>query len=121
MPGMDRVDPSAQAEPVLRRDADDDESARASRSWWDEQAVDYYGEHGAFLGDLDFLWGPEGLRESAAGLLGEVRGRRVLEIGSGGAQCSRWLAAQGAQPGAPHPSGGQRTPAARPHPPAGVA
>src|SRR3954468_13395102 len=113
MPGMDRVDPSAQAEPVLRRDADDGESARASRSWWDEQAVDYYGEHGAFLGDLDFLWGPEGLRESAAGLLGEVRGRRVLEIGCGGEQCSRWLADRGAAPVASDLSGGQLAQAAR--------
>src|SRR5881398_763812 len=98
MPGMDRVDPSAAADPVLRRDADDRESVRASRSWWDEQAADYYDEHGAFLGDRDFLWGPEGLRESAVGLLGAVRGRRVLEIGCGGAQCSRWLAGQGARP-----------------------
>src|SRR4051794_38735250 len=121
MPGMDRVDPSAEPDPVLRRAADLGESVRASRSWWDEQAADYYEEHGAFLGDQDFLWGPEGLRESAAGLLGPVRGRRVLEIGCGGAQCSRWLATQGASPVATDISGGQLGQAARLNARTGVA
>jgi ubiquinone/menaquinone biosynthesis C-methylase UbiE len=111
---MGRVDPAeSTAEPVLRRAAADGESVQASRSWWDEQADDYYDEHGAFLGDRDFLWGPEGLRESAAGLLGDVTGRRVLEIGCGGAQCSRWLAEHGAEPVASDLSGGQLTQAAR--------
>jgi SAM-dependent methyltransferase len=59
--------------------------------------VDYQDEHGDFLGDADFLWCPEGLRESDAHLLGDVRGRRVIEIGAGAAQCSRWLITQGAQ------------------------
>jgi SAM-dependent methyltransferase len=94
-------------ERVLRRAAEETESARASRSWWDEQSGDYYAEHGAFLGDRDFLWGPEGLRESAAHLLGDVAGRTVLEIGCGGAQCSRWLADHGALPVAMDLSGGQ--------------
>lgn len=85
-------------EPVTRRDSAPAESARASRSWWNATAADYQAEHGAFLGDSDFLWGPEGLRESEARLLGEVRGRRVLEVGCGAAQCSRWLAGQGAEP-----------------------
>jgi SAM-dependent methyltransferase len=85
-------------EPVTRRDAGGPESARASRGWWDATAASYQVEHGRFLGDADFLWGPEGLREGTARLLGEVRGRRVLEIGCGAAQCSRWLAGQGAHP-----------------------
>lgn len=68
----------------------------AGRRWWDANAAEYLDEHGAFLGDDDFLWCPEGLRESDAHLLGDVAGRRVLEVGSGAAQCSRWLAAQGA-------------------------
>jgi len=94
-------------ERVLRRAAEVGESARASRSWWDEQSADYYAEHGVFLGDRDFVWGPERLRESSAGLLGEVAGRDVLEIGCGGAQCSRWLAGQDARPVATDLSGGQ--------------
>jgi SAM-dependent methyltransferase len=85
-------------EPVERREADPPESVRASRAWWDGYATDYQVEHGDFLGDADFLWGPEGLRESAARLLGDVTQRDVLEVGCGAAQCSRWLAEQGARP-----------------------
>ena len=82
----------------VRRDLSPDVSLAASRSWWDGAAADYQAEHGGFLGDDDFLWCPEGLRESAAGLLGDVRGRLVLEVGAGAAQCSRWLARAGARP-----------------------
>ncbi len=80
----------------VRRTLSRAESLRAARGWWDAEAGAYQAEHGEFLGDADFLWGPEGLRESEAGLLGAVDGRRILEIGAGAAQCSRWLAAQGA-------------------------
>lgn len=42
------------------------------------------------------MWCPEGLREADAHLLGDVAGRRVLEVGCGSAPCARWLALQGA-------------------------
>lgn len=74
----------------------DAESRTASRRWWDEDADTYQAEHGAFLGDVDFVWCPEHLREADARLLGEVRGRRVLELGAGAAAGARWLATQGA-------------------------
>ena len=83
---------------ALRRSADDEESRAASRSWWDHQADAYLDEHGGFLGDARFVWGPEGLSESEAGLLGDVRDRRVLEVGCGAAQCARWLLSAGADP-----------------------
>ncbi|WP_411140808.1 class I SAM-dependent methyltransferase [Streptomyces sp. x-80] len=86
---------------ATRRGASDTESSRASRSWWDRNADEYQSEHGAFLGDDRFVWGPEGLDEADAALLGPaagLKGRRILEIGAGAAQCSRWLAAQGARP-----------------------
>lgn len=70
---------------------------RSGRLWWDANAAEYLDEHGAFLGEDDFCWCPEGLREADAHLLGEVRGRRVLEIGAGAAQCARWLLAQCAE------------------------
>lgn len=73
------------------------ESARANRSWWDAEASSYYAEHGAFLGDVDLLWCPEGLRESSARLLGDVAGRDVLEVGCGAAQGARWLVSAGAR------------------------
>lgn len=73
------------------------DTVRANGAWWDVQAEDYLAEHGSFLGEEDFVWGPEGVREDDLRLLGEVAGRDVLEIGCGGGQCSRWLAKQGAR------------------------
>jgi SAM-dependent methyltransferase len=83
---------------VARRAVDGPESERASRQWWDADAVDYLAEHGRDIGDADFVWCPEGLREADAHLLGDVVGRRVLEIGCGSAPCSRWLSRAGARP-----------------------
>lgn len=76
--------------------ADQPTSVAANRRWWDADADDYHAEHGAFLGEADFVWCPENVREADARLLGDVRGRRVLEVGCGSAPCSRWLAGQGA-------------------------
>nr|WP_107459610.1 class I SAM-dependent methyltransferase [Streptomyces colonosanans] len=86
---------------AARRAAGGAESSRANRGWWDRNADEYQTEHGAFLGDDRFVWGPEGLDEAEAELLGpseDLTGRDVLEIGAGAAQCARWLAAQGARP-----------------------
>src|SRR4051812_47782456 len=82
---------------VARRPAGVEESVRANRRWWDAAAPAYLAEHGNDLGDVDFLWCPEGLREAEGHLLGDVAGRRVLEIGCGSAPCSRWLRAAGAE------------------------
>lgn len=83
------------ASEALRRPAPPEETVRANRTWWDAEAVDYYAEHGAFLGDEDLVWGPERLREADARLLGDLEGRRVLEIGAGAGQGSRWVRRQG--------------------------
>ncbi|MEV0564747.1 class I SAM-dependent methyltransferase [Dactylosporangium sp. NPDC050588] len=82
---------------VTRRAVNPAESRRASRGWWDADADAYQAEHGAFLGDADFVWCPEGLREADARLLGDVTGKDVLEIGCGAASCSRWLHTQDAR------------------------
>ncbi|MFV0425686.1 MAG: class I SAM-dependent methyltransferase [Beutenbergiaceae bacterium] len=74
--------------------------AAANAHWWTASAVEYLGDHGDFLGDADFCWCPEGLRESEAMLLGplaQLRTKRVLEIGAGAAQCARWLHRQGVE------------------------
>ncbi|WP_214367066.1 class I SAM-dependent methyltransferase [Pseudonocardia sp. H11422] len=86
---------------VARRTVGAAESQRASRAWWDADADDYLAEHGSDIGDADFIWSPEGLREADAHLLGDpadLRGARVLEVGCGSAPCARWLATQGARP-----------------------
>lgn len=82
---------------VGRVDATAAETVRANRRWWDRAADAYQLEHGDFLGDAGFVWCPEGLTEAGARLLGEVRERRVLEVGCGAAQCARWLAGRGAR------------------------
>ena len=91
------ADPRRPAVAVVHRPADAAESARANRHWWDGEAPTYQAEHGDFLGDVDLLWCPEGVREVEAGLLGDVRGRDVLEIGCGAAQGARWLVSAGAR------------------------
>jgi SAM-dependent methyltransferase len=81
---------------VQRRPVSAAEARAASRHWWDTDAADYLAEHADFLGDVDLRWCPEGLREADVGLLGEVRGRRVLELGCGAAAGARWLSTAGA-------------------------
>ncbi len=78
-----------------RRPVDEAESRRANGPDWDRYADEYQATHGAFLGDIGFVWGPEGLTEAEAGLLGEITERDVLEVGSGAGQCSRWVRAHG--------------------------
>ena len=77
---------------ALRAPLGGDETRAANRSWWDGESQDYYAEHGAFLGDAEFVWGPEGWTEDQLDLVQVRDGMTVLEIGAGAAQCSRWLA-----------------------------
>lgn len=79
------------------REAGPDESARANRGWWDAAAGEYLAEHGDFLGRSRLVWGPEGLEEAEARLLGDLTGRDVLEVGAGASACSQWVAGQGAR------------------------
>ena len=71
---------------VERRPVDEAESRRANGPDWDRYADEYQATHGEFLGDIGFVWGPEGLTEDEAGILGEVADRDVLEVGSGAGQ-----------------------------------
>lgn len=81
-----------------RRRIDEAESRRANGADWDRYADEYQATHGPYLGDLGFLWGPEGLTEDEAQILGPVSERDVLEVGSGAGQCSRWVRAHGGRP-----------------------
>jgi ubiquinone/menaquinone biosynthesis C-methylase UbiE len=80
-----------------RRDVTEAETQRANRGDWDRTADEYQAEHGSFLRDVGFIWCPEGLDESDVGLLGDLTGKRILEVGCGAGQCSRWLVDQGAR------------------------
>src|SRR6478609_4419586 len=80
-----------------RRTLGEAETRRANRTDWDAYADEYQAEHGQFLGDVAFVWCPEGVTEAEAKVLGDVRGRRALEVGCGAAQCARWLVERGAR------------------------
>jgi ubiquinone/menaquinone biosynthesis C-methylase UbiE len=80
---------------VERRPVDEAESRRANGPDWDRYADEYQATHGEFLGDVGFVWGPEGFTEEDARVLGPLEGKDVLEVGSGAGQCSRWVLAQG--------------------------
>ena len=81
-----------------RRTVTERETQRANRREWDAYADEYQATHGEFLRDVGFVWCPEGVDEAAERVLGDVAGRRVLEVGCGAAQCARWLAERGALP-----------------------
>lgn len=82
--------------PELFRDVPAEEAERANRADWDRYADEYQTEHGAFLRDIGFVWGPEGTDEADIGLLGPTVDQRILEVGCGAGQCSRWLRVHGA-------------------------
>jgi SAM-dependent methyltransferase len=92
------VAPGAEVVHAARRGLTEQQTQRANRREWDSYADEYQATHGPFLRDVGFVWGPEGLDEADARVLGDPAGRRVLEIGCGAAQCARWLGASGAHP-----------------------
>ena len=90
--GPDKLGPTR----PRKRGADQAASRAANLRWWDADADAYHQEHGEFLGEAELVWCPENLREADAHLLGDVAGRRILEVGSGSAPCARYLAHEGA-------------------------
>jgi SAM-dependent methyltransferase len=92
------------------------DSVAANRTWWDREAADYRDEHAADLAHR-LIWGPEGLDEHAARLLGDVRGRVVLEVGAGAADGTAWLTRQGARAVASDLSAGMLRQSPAPAPP----
>ena len=54
-----------------RRPASEAETLRANRREWDAYADEYQSTHGDFLGDVGFVWGPEGHQEADLGVLGD--------------------------------------------------
>lgn len=88
-----------------RRPIDQESTVAANRTWWDDEAAAYFAEHGDFLGDAGFVWGPEGWTEAELDILGLTSAsppQQILEIGGGAGQCARWV--QGQQDSQGHPS-----------------
>ena len=71
---------------------------RHNREFWDADADDYQAVHGADLTTRPLAWGAWRVPEDEVGVLGDVRGLDVLELGCGAAQWSIALAGLGSRP-----------------------
>ena len=69
---------------------------RANRRFWNAAADLYQEKHGDRLARTAKAWGVWRIPEDQVRALGDVRGKRVLELGCGAAQWSKALAADGA-------------------------
>lgn len=69
---------------------------RANKDHWDRDAADYQRRHHAMLAG-DVRWGPSMPREADLHILGDVRGKDVLELGCGGGQGIVHVKRQGAR------------------------
>jgi SAM-dependent methyltransferase len=80
----------------------DPDHVRVNRARWNRTADNYQARNApqirqqAFTGDLD--WGIWAIPERQLNILGDVRGKDVLEFGCGGGQWSTALARHGARP-----------------------
>jgi SAM-dependent methyltransferase len=72
------------------------ESARANRSFWDGYSPEYQSMHAEALGG-EPAWGLWRTPDTTLGILGDVAGLDILELGCGGAQFGIQLAARGAR------------------------
>ena len=71
--------------------------AKKNRDYWDRAAASYQAQHGAQLAAVPLGWGVWSIPESEIRVLGDVRGKDVLELGCGGAQWSIGLTRLGAR------------------------
>ena len=70
-----------------------------NRELWTRSNAEYTGPSAARAWSKEeFTWGVFGVPESSLGVLGDVSGLAVIELGCGTAYFSAWLARQGARP-----------------------
>lgn len=69
-------------------------SVRANRAYWNRISVSYQDEHDRQIGAAPRLWGIFSIPDAELHALGDVTGKRVLELGCGAGQWSRALAAE---------------------------
>ncbi len=78
---------------------DDGQGDRVTnREAWNADSDHYQGRHASDLGERPLAWGVWRIPESELNVLGDVKGRDILEYGCGAAQWSIALAAAGARP-----------------------
>src|SRR2546428_3539580 len=75
------------------------DSVAANVAKWTKQNAAYTDGRALAAWERDDLtWGVFGVSESAVGVVGDVRGLDVVELGCGTAYLSAWLAKRGARP-----------------------
>ncbi len=67
---------------------------KETKKWWEEMS-DYYQKETKI--PVDIHYGPGSPNENKLKLLGNIRGKSILEIGCGGAQCGVAMAKKGAK------------------------
>ena len=72
-------------------------SSEANRAFWDRQSDEYQERHKEFIGRPELRWGMWQVPEAELGVLGDVSGKDVLELGCGAAQWAILLAQSGAR------------------------
>lgn len=72
------------------------DSIPANRRYWNQISRAYQHEHDPQIGAAPRLWGMSSVPDARLHALGDVTGKRVLELGCGAGQWSRSLAAEGA-------------------------
>ncbi|MEM7244008.1 MAG: methyltransferase domain-containing protein [Acidobacteriota bacterium] len=92
-----RGGPARDEEPPWRVGPPGDEldDARANRQSWNAASVEYQEQHGPQIDDRERVWGLWSLPETELGVLGDLEGKRVLELGCGGGQWSSFLSRDG--------------------------
>ena len=71
--------------------------ARKNREYWDGRSDEYQGTHGPQLNTRPCSWGVWSIPEDDLGVLEDVRGKDILELGCGAAQWSICLTKRGAR------------------------
>jgi SAM-dependent methyltransferase len=71
-------------------------SSELNRAAWDRISDEYQERHAEFIGRTEVRWGMWQIPEEELGVLGDVAGKDVLELGCGAAQWSVLLARAGA-------------------------
>ena len=74
------------------------EHVAKNRRFWDADSDAYQARHGEVLTRTAMAWGPWRIPEAELNVLGDVRGKDLLELGCGAAQWSIALAGLGARP-----------------------
>ncbi|MCW5851300.1 MAG: methyltransferase domain-containing protein, partial [Anaerolineae bacterium] len=74
------------------------EQAVKNRAFWDNWSDEYQAQHAEQLNKRELAWGVWALPERELGVLGDVAGKDILELGCGAAQWSIFLAKLGSRP-----------------------